>query len=62
MTLLAFWGLYAGWDMGGHPHIVLRIHSGSTQLQLGLLLLGCDWFFSQSNAGVKQSTIQGADR
>jgi hypothetical protein len=62
MTLFAFWGLYGGWDMGGHPHIKLRIYNGSAQLQLGLLLLGCDWFFNQSHAGIKQSTIQGANR
>jgi hypothetical protein len=61
MTLFAFWGLYAGWDMGGHPHIKLRIYSGSAQLQVGLLLLGCDWFYERNRARIKQSIIQGKD-
>ena len=58
MTLFNFFGLYGGWDRCGHPHIALRIYSKSTQLQLGLLLLGCDWFFSPPNAGINKSTTQ----
>jgi hypothetical protein len=48
--------------MGGHPHINLRIYNGSAQLQLGLLLLGCDWFFNQSRARIISSTTQGQNR
>lgn len=62
MTLLDVAGLYVGWDQGGIPHMDLRIYCGSIQLQFGLLLLGCDWFFDETCARIKQSTLQREDR
>jgi hypothetical protein len=62
MTLFDWWGLYVGWDVGGYPHLALRIYCGSAQAQVGLLLLGCDWFFNATNARLKSSTPQGANR
>ena len=62
MTLFDLAGLYVGWDRGGHPHLNMQICHGSWQLRLGLLLLGCDWFFKEAHARIKQSTIQREDR
>lgn len=52
MTLLDCFGLYLGWDRSG-AMLALRTYKGSVQLQLGHLLLGCDWFFNPSNARIK---------
>ena len=61
MTLFDCAGVYVGWDRSGHPHLAIRIYHRSWQVQVGLLLLGCDWFFKQTDARVNQSTSQGAD-
>jgi hypothetical protein len=61
MTLFDGVGLYVGWDRGGIPHRDLRIFCGSVQVQVGLLLLGCDWFFNQSRARDISSTTQPKD-
>ena len=62
MTLFDWWGLYLGWDVGGYPHLALRMYCGSAQAQVGLLLLGCDWFFNPPYARNKHSTTQQTDR
>ena len=61
MTLLDGAGLYLGWDLDGVPHLDLRIYYGSIQVQVGLLLLGCDWFFNHSHARINSSTTKEKD-
>lgn len=62
MTLFDAAGVYVGWDRGGHPHLAMHFYCKSAQLRLGLLLLGCDWFFDETCARIKQSTLQREDR
>lgn len=60
MTLLDCLGLYVGWDKE-IPILHLQHYCGSVQVQIGHLLLGCDWFFNHTDARHKCSTLQGED-
>lgn len=62
MTLFDAAGVYVGWDRGGYPHLAYHYFHGSLQLQLGLLLIGCDWFFKETYARTNGSTLQREDR
>lgn len=46
MTLFDALGLYLGWDRCA-AGCYIKTFNGSTQLQVGRLLLGCDWFFKR---------------
>lgn len=61
MTLLDALGLYVGWDDAGSLWFC-RTYEGSLQLQLGRILLGCDWFFRKPNARNIKSTTQTDNR
>ena len=55
MTLLDGFGIYVGWDRCGAAWL-LHVNSGAFQVQVGRLLLGCDWFFRDPNVRNIKST------
>lgn len=58
MTLVDAAGIYIGWDETG-PLMSLSTYKGSVQLQVGQLLVGCDWFFDHAYAGNKSTDPAG---
>ena len=60
MTIADYWGLYVGWDPTGTGWHISSFY-GSHQIQLGRLLLGCDWFFDETNARSNRATLEHKD-
>jgi hypothetical protein len=60
MTLLDGFGIYVGWDRCGAAWL-LHVYSGAFQVQVGRLLLGCDWFFKDPYVRNFESTPQIED-
>ena len=58
MTLLDLAGVYVGWDETG-PLMSLSTYRGSIQVQVGQLLVGCDWFFNHPDDQLKPATPAG---
>lgn len=61
MTLFDCYGIYVGWDRTVSA-LHITSYCGSYQVQLGRILLGCDWFFRESYARTQRSHPSGEDR